>query len=90
MKVYMVTAHDNNNGGEEETYLVKLENEQDEKMYDDFADTCFTSGKMKDELNKYGLEEDDIHFYAMSGDYFHNGVMKMGDFDYTLKGEMKK
>ena len=90
MKVYMVTAHDNDNGGEEETYLVKFENKQEEKEYDKFSECGFTGGWLGSELAKFGLTDNDIHFYAMSGDDFHNGVMKMGDFDYTFMGEMEK
>lgn len=88
MKVYMVIAHDNDSGGEEETYIAKLENEQEEGKY--FFWHYEPTGWVVDELAKYGLTDNDIHFYAMSGDYFHNGVMKMGDFDYTFMGEMLK
>lgn len=84
MKVYMVIAHDNDNGVEEETYIAKLENEQEDDLY------LRHEGWIERELLKYGLIDNDIHFYAMSGDYFHNGVMKMGDFDYTLRREMEK
>lgn len=88
MKVYMVTAHDNDNGGDEETYLVKFENEREEDKY--LSWNYEPTGWVVDELLKYGLTDNDIHFYAMSGDEFHNGVMKMGDFDYTFMGEVEK
>lgn len=88
MKVYLVIAHDNEYGGEEETYIAKFENEQEEDKYFDclYKPTDWVA----DELAQYGLTDNDIHFYAMSGDDFHDGVMKMGDFDYIFMGEMEK
>lgn len=88
MKVYFVIAHDNDNGGEEETYIAKLENEQEENKY--FNWNYEPTGWVVDELAKYGLTDNDIHFYAMSGDKFEDGVMKMGEFDYKLIYEMEE